>query len=114
MPRRATNSRPVAVVIGASAAGLFAAAALAEFADVTIVERDVLPLGAEPRRGVPQARHAHLVWSGGVRAFNDLLPGVTDAVVAKGGRLIHVMGDMVSRSPNELWFRRFTDRKSVV
>ena len=108
MPRRATNSRPVAVVIGASAAGLFAAAALAEFADVTIVERDVLPLGAEPRRGVPQARHAHLVWSGGVRAFNDLLPGVTDDVLAKGGRLVHIMGDMVSRAPNEVWFRRFT------
>ncbi|MET7685195.1 FAD-dependent monooxygenase [Streptomyces sp. NPDC005423] len=108
MPRNATNSRPTAVVIGASAAGLFAAAALAEFTDVTIVERDLLPDGPEPRRGVPQARHAHLVWSGGVQAFNDLLPGVTDDVVAQGGRLIHIMGDMVSRAPNEVWFRRFT------
>ncbi|MGW3312042.1 NAD(P)/FAD-dependent oxidoreductase [Streptomyces sp. NPDC001073] len=108
MPRSAMDRRPTAVVIGASAAGLFAAAALSEFADVTIVERDVLPDGPEPRRGVPQARHAHLVWSGGVKAFDDLLPGVTDAVVAQGGRLIHVMGDMVSRAPNEVWFRRFT------
>ena len=104
----ATTRRPTAVVIGASAAGLFAAAALTEVADVTIIERDLLPAGAEPRRGVPQARHAHLVWSGGVRAFNDLLPGVTDAVLAKGGRLVHVMGDMVSRAPNEIWFRRYT------
>jgi 2-polyprenyl-6-methoxyphenol hydroxylase-like FAD-dependent oxidoreductase len=108
MPRSATNRRPTAVVIGASAAGLFAAAALTEVADVTIIERDLLPDGAEPRRGVPQARHAHLVWSGGVKAFNDLLPGVTDDVLAKGGRLVRIMGDMVSRSPNELWFRRFT------
>ncbi|WP_331732564.1 FAD-dependent monooxygenase [Streptomyces sp. NBC_00989] len=107
MPRSAPNRRPTAVVIGASAAGLFAAAALTEVADVTIVERDLLPDGAEPRRGVPQARHAHLVWSGGVKAFNDLLPGVTDDVVSKGGRLVRIMGDMVSRSPNELWFRRF-------
>ncbi|WP_026179431.1 NAD(P)/FAD-dependent oxidoreductase [Streptomyces hokutonensis] len=108
MPPSATNRRPTSVVIGASAAGLFAAAALSEIADVTIVERDLLPHGAEPRRGVPQARHAHLVWSGGVKAFNDLLPGVTDDVLAKGGRLVHIMGDMVSRAPNEVWFRRFT------
>ncbi|MFI2645379.1 NAD(P)/FAD-dependent oxidoreductase [Streptomyces sp. NPDC018610] len=107
MSDRATTGRPTAIVIGASAAGLFAAAALTEFADVTVVERDTLPDGAEPRRGVPQARHAHLVWSGGVQAFEELLPAVTDDVVARGGRLVHIMGDMVSRAPNEVWFRRF-------
>lgn len=107
MPDRVTARRPSAVVVGASAAGLFAAAALTEFADVTVVERDTLPDRAEPRRGVPQARHAHLVWNGGVRAFDELLPGVCDEVVARGGRRIHVMGDMVSRSPGEVWFRRF-------
>ncbi|MFJ6071707.1 FAD-dependent oxidoreductase [Streptomyces sp. NPDC093065] len=100
--------RPTAVVIGASATGLLAAAALADFADVTVVERDRLPDGPEPRRGVPQARHAHLVWSGGVKAFDDLLPGLTGEIVAHGGRLVHIMGDMVSRAPNEVWFRRFT------
>lgn len=99
--------KPTAVVIGASAAGLFAAAALAEFADVEVIERDTLPQGPERRRGVPQARHAHVVWSGGVRAFNDLLPGLTDSVVARGGRMSHIMGDMVSRAPNGVWFRRF-------
>ncbi|MFI1418192.1 FAD-dependent oxidoreductase [Streptomyces sp. NPDC020731] len=108
MPEKPVPRRPTAVVIGASATGLFAAAALTDFADVTIVERDRLPDGPEPRRGVPQARHAHLVWSGGVKAFDDLLPGLTDAVVAHGGRLVHIMGDMVSRAPNEVWFRRFT------
>ncbi|MCS0603098.1 FAD-dependent monooxygenase [Streptomyces sp. LP11] len=105
MPDRA---RPTAVVIGASAAGLFAATALAESADVTVIERDILPDGPEPRRGVPQARHAHLVWSGGVAAFDALLPGLVGDVVGKGGRLVHIMGDMVSRAPNEIWFRRFT------
>ncbi|MER6678431.1 FAD-dependent monooxygenase [Streptomyces sp. NPDC000983] len=99
--------RPTAVIIGASATGLFAAAALADTADVTLVERDLLPEGPLARRGVPQARHAHLVWSGGVHAFNDLLPGVVEEVVARGGRLVHIMGDMVSRAPNEVWFRRF-------
>ncbi|MFC7991996.1 NAD(P)/FAD-dependent oxidoreductase [Streptomyces pilosus] len=108
MPDRVTTNRPTAVVIGASAAGLFAAAALAEFADVTLVERDTLPDGPEVRRGVPQGHHAHLVWSGGVKAFSELLPGIVDEVVAAGGRLVHIMGDMVSRAPNEVWFRRFT------
>jgi 2-polyprenyl-6-methoxyphenol hydroxylase-like FAD-dependent oxidoreductase len=107
MPRSAATRRPTAVVIGASATGLFAAAALSEFADVTIVERDQLPDGPAARRGVPQARHAHLVWSGGVQAFQELLPGVIDDVVGRGGRLVHIMGDMVSRAPNEVWFRRF-------
>lgn len=107
MPDTPTARRPTAVVIGASATGLFAAAALTDFADVTVVERDRLPDGPEPRRGVPQARHAHLVWSGGVKAFDSLLPGLTDEIVARGGRLVRIMGDMVSRAPNEVWFRRF-------
>ncbi|MFG3250964.1 NAD(P)/FAD-dependent oxidoreductase [Streptomyces sp. NPDC048187] len=102
-----STSRPTAVIIGASATGLFAAAALTEFADVVIVERDLLPEGPAGRRGAPQARHAHLVWSGGVHAINDLLPGSVEEVVARGGRLAHIMADMVSRAPNEVWFRRF-------
>ncbi|MFF7451600.1 MULTISPECIES: FAD-dependent monooxygenase [unclassified Streptomyces] len=102
------HRRPTAVIIGASATGLFTAAALADVADVTLIERDRLPEGPQDRRGVPQARHAHLVWSGGVKAFDELLPGVVDEVVTRGGRLAHIMGDMVSRAPNEVWFRRFT------
>lgn len=108
MPDTTPAGRPTAIVIGASAAGLFAATALAEFADVTLIERDTLPQGAEPRRGVPQAKHAHLVWSGGVTAFDELLPGAVDDVVDAGGRLVPIMGNMVSRAPNEVWFRRFT------
>ncbi|MBD0420258.1 FAD-dependent monooxygenase [Streptomyces sp. TRM S81-3] len=107
MPDSTSTRRPTAVVIGASAAGLLTAAVLTEFADVTIIERDRLPDGSEPRRGVPQTRHAHLVWSGGVNAFNEILPGFADAAVAQGARLVRIMGDMISRAPNEVWFRRF-------
>ncbi|MBC7273205.1 MAG: FAD-dependent monooxygenase [Streptomyces sp.] len=108
MPDPTPTRRPTALVIGASAAGLLAAAALADFADVTLLERDTLPDGPRSRRGVPQARHAHLVWSGGVRAFDALLPGLVADTVERGGRLVHIMRDMVSRAPNEVWFRRFT------
>lgn len=101
-------TRPTAVVIGGSISGLLAAAALSDHADVTLIERDILPDGPAPRRGVPQARHAHLVWSGGVSALEDLLPGIVDEAVRRGAQLAHIMGDMVSRAPNEIWFRRFT------
>ena len=49
-----------ALVVGGGMAGLLAARVLAEHFDrVTIVERDRLPAGPEPRGGVPQARHVH-------------------------------------------------------
>lgn len=49
-----------AIVIGASIGGLLAARALADYYDeVTVFERDVLPNAHEPRKGVPQGRHAH-------------------------------------------------------
>ncbi|MFI6341100.1 NAD(P)/FAD-dependent oxidoreductase [Streptomyces sp. NPDC050535] len=108
MPERTFAGRPTTVVIGASAAGLFAAAALAEFTDVTLIDRDTMPQGPEPRRGVPQAHHAHLVWGGGVAAVNNLLPGLVDEAVASGARLVPIMGGMVSRAPTEVWFRRYT------
>lgn len=58
-----------AVVIGASMAGLLAARVLADrFARVTVLERDVLPDGDEPRKGVPQGRHAHGLLAGGRRS----------------------------------------------
>ncbi len=49
-----------AIVIGGSMAGLLAAHVLSEhFERVTIIERDQFIDDAEPRKGVPQGRHAH-------------------------------------------------------
>ncbi|MEU6779290.1 NAD(P)-binding protein [Nonomuraea angiospora] len=49
-----------AVVIGASMAGLPAAAALhRRFATVTVLDRDTLPAVDVHRRGTAQSRHAH-------------------------------------------------------
>ncbi|MFB6619247.1 NAD(P)/FAD-dependent oxidoreductase [Streptomyces sp. NPDC056367] len=66
-----------AVVIGGSLAGMLAAAVLSEYAAVTVVDADPLPAGPAPRRGLPQARHTHLLWSGGARAIEEILPGIT-------------------------------------
>ncbi|MEV0130913.1 hypothetical protein AB0H83_20920 [Dactylosporangium sp. NPDC050688] len=49
-----------AVVLGASIAGLLAARALSD--TVTVLDRDDLT-GAGARRGVPQGRHAHMLFA---------------------------------------------------
>ncbi|MFF1813605.1 NAD(P)/FAD-dependent oxidoreductase [Streptomyces sp. NPDC058251] len=108
---RTTSRR--AVVVGGGLAGLLAAAALHEYADVTIVERDALPDGPEPRRGLPQARHAHLLWSGGARAMEDLLPGVTDAWLAAGARRVPLPTGLVSLSAQG-WLRRWPEMEFMI
>ncbi|MEU3727246.1 FAD-dependent monooxygenase, partial [Streptomyces sp. NPDC031705] len=85
-----------AVVIGGSMAGLLAAAVLAEHATVTIIDADDLPEGPEPRRGLPQARHVHVMWSAGARAVEEILPGITGAWTAAGALRRSLPTDLVS------------------
>ncbi|WP_406369005.1 FAD-dependent oxidoreductase [Streptomyces sp. NBC_00647] len=103
-----TASRRTAVVIGGGMTGMLAATVLADFADVRIIERDVLPDGPRPRKGLPQARHAHVLWSGGVKALDDLLPGIIEQLVARGAHTPRIMTDLVSKAPSGQWFRRFS------
>lgn len=115
MPDTAADIRTArrrAVVIGGSMAGMLAASVLAtRFHEVTVVEADRLPAGPEPRKGLPQARHAHLLWSGGVAALEELLPGITAELTGRGAGLVDVMTDLVSKAPSGQWFRRFTDSR---
>jgi 2-polyprenyl-6-methoxyphenol hydroxylase-like FAD-dependent oxidoreductase len=77
-----------AVVLGASLAGLAAAAALAErFHRVTIVERDAVQVEGH-RRGVPQGRHVHVLLPAGRVGLAELLPGVVDDLRSRGARVI--------------------------
>lgn len=95
-----------AVVVGGSIAGLLAAVALARHAGrVTIVERDRYPDRPEPRKGVPQSRHTHLVLASGLLAIERFLPGLEAELVAAGALQV--------RSPTEVlqnmhgrWFGR--------
>jgi len=67
-----------AVVLGASMGGLSAARVLADFYDkVTVVERDVLPLTPDNRRGVPQGRHGHALLGRGLAALGEFFPNFT-------------------------------------
>lgn len=93
---------------------MLAARALADCADrVVVVERDVLPAGPESRKGLPQARHAHMLWSGGAQALERLLPGVTGLLRDAGARRSPVTTDVVALS-SQGWFRRWPESHHVI
>ncbi|WP_418955518.1 NAD(P)/FAD-dependent oxidoreductase [Streptomyces tritici] len=95
-----------AVVIGGGLAGLLAARVLAEHAErVTVVERDRYPEGAEPRPGVPQSRHLHVLLAGGQQALESLLPGFLDELAELGAPTVGMPQDLVSWA-NGSWMRR--------
>lgn len=82
----ARTPRPHAVVIGASVAGLLAARALADcFERVTVLERETLPAEPEPRKGVPQGHHIHLLLRSGADAIETFYPGFFKELVQLGG-----------------------------
>ena len=79
-----------AVVIGASLAGLFAAAATASLgAETVVLERDELPESPEARRGVPQGRQPHVLLHRGLLSASALLPGLREDLVAAGASVFH-------------------------
>lgn len=106
MSSRNASGRRV-VIIGGGLTGTLAAAVLAEHAEqVVVIERDPLPEGPLPRRGMPQAQHAHVMWSGGARAVERILPGILDEWMAAGARRIPLPQALVSMTPQG-WFRRW-------
>jgi len=84
------------VVIGGSMAGLVAARALAAaYAEVMVIDRDRLPEAPEHRRGVPQAHHAHALLARGQQEFEELFPGVTAALAARGAPTGDMLRDAI-------------------
>jgi 2-polyprenyl-6-methoxyphenol hydroxylase-like FAD-dependent oxidoreductase len=74
-----------AVVIGGSVAGLLAARLLADhFARVTVIERDRLLAQPDFRAGAPHARHPHVLLVRGQQIMEQLFPGLTDELRARG------------------------------
>src|SRR4051812_18541697 len=99
--------RSHAVVIGGSLAGLLAARVLADSFDrVTVLERDRYPADPGPRKGLPQARHLHVLLARGQCVIERLFPGFRDEVVAHGATLIDAAGDLAWLTPAG-WGPRF-------
>jgi 2-polyprenyl-6-methoxyphenol hydroxylase-like FAD-dependent oxidoreductase len=87
-----------AIVIGASVSGLLAGRALVDYYDeVTLLDRDALPLTCEPRKSVPQGRHTHGLLARGREVLEQLFPGFTAEMAAKGA----VLGDIADAI---LWY----------
>ena len=85
-----------AVVIGGSMAGLLAARVLADhFEQVTVVDRDWFPERPEFRKGVPQARHLHVLLGRGLESLERLFPGFEADLVAAGAPVVE--------APETLW-----------
>ena len=84
-PINRTNQSGHAIVIGGSIAGLLTARVLTNhFAQVTIIERDVLPDSADFRKGAPQARHAHGLLVRGQQIMESYFPGLSAELVHNG------------------------------
>ncbi|WP_411106748.1 NAD(P)/FAD-dependent oxidoreductase [Streptomyces sp. cmx-4-9] len=94
------------IVIGGSMAGLLAAAVMAERAKVTIIEADSLPEGPHARERLPQARHVHVLWSGGARAIEEILPGVTKGWLEAGAMRRNLPTDLVTMTAQG-WIPRY-------
>ncbi len=98
-PRRSGvgAGRPLehAVVVGASVAGLVAARVLTEYAErVTLVDRDTFADRPEHRRGVPQARHTHVLQPRGLRVLEELLPGFAAGLRDEGAVVLDDLSQM--------------------
>lgn len=96
-----------AVVIGGSMAGLLAARVLSRHVErVTVIDRDSFP--AEPvfRKGVPQARHLHVLLGKGRELLERLFPGFTAEMAAAGAPLLNFSRDTLWQTPAG-WSERY-------
>jgi 2-polyprenyl-6-methoxyphenol hydroxylase-like FAD-dependent oxidoreductase len=103
MPRAPVGgpSRDTAIVIGGSMAGLLATRVLSShFAKVILLDRDQFPDGPTPRKGVPQARHAHLLLAKGRMILEGLFPELPSDLLAAGAvPPLDLAADMAWLSP---------------
>ena len=73
------------VVVGAGMAGLLAARTLSDrYASVIVLDRDSLPAGGVPRRGVPQSAQPHVLLVSGLVELAAVFPGIEDELTAAG------------------------------
>ncbi len=83
-----------AVVIGASMAGLLATRVLSDhFEHVTVIERDRLPQETQPRKGVPQGRHVHILLHRGASILQEFFPDLFPALIQDGTTPIDTVAD---------------------
>lgn len=74
-----------AVIIGGGMAGLVAAAVAARhFEQVTLIDKDTLPVVPHPRKAVPQGNHVHALLKSGEMFLSELFPEFREEAMASG------------------------------
>lgn len=74
-----------AIVIGGSMAGVLTARALSNyFTNVTLIERDGFTHDSVPRKGIPQARHAHGLLVRGYEVMSRFFPNLPQRLAESG------------------------------
>ena len=107
-------STPRAVVLGASLAGLLAARVLSEhFTEVVMLERDELPEQAAPRKGTPHAAHPHGLLARGLEVLEELFPGFTRALVARGALLGDLQRDLAFEASRQRFASGFAGQAAL-
>src|SRR5437764_6797230 len=83
------------VVIGASIAGLLAGRVLSDHSEhVTIIERDRITEDLEPRKGIPQGRHVHVLLKKGAFLLSELFPDLSSTLIQSGAPYVDSIEDV--------------------
>src|SRR5215467_13959270 len=88
-PQQTRNAGRHAVVIGASMAGLLAGRVLSEH-----IERDRISRDTEARKGVPQARHVHVLLKKGASLLTEFFPDLSSTLVLSGAPYLDSIEDV--------------------
>lgn len=84
----------LAVILGASIAGILSAKVLSPYFDeIILLERDRLPPQPTHRSGTAQAQHAHILLRRGLLGLEKLFPGFTESLNTAGGVLTNATQD---------------------
>lgn len=90
----------IAIVLGASIAGLLAARVLApHFERILLIERDTLSATPDYRSGTAQAQHAHILLRRGLLGIERLLPGYIETTIQAGGVVTNATRDWFTLFP---------------
>lgn len=90
----------LAIILGASIAGLLTARALAPyFEKIVLLERDTLPNKPQYRSGTAQAQHAHILLRRGLIGMERLFPGFTQKLINAGGVMTNATRDWYCHFP---------------
>lgn len=72
---------------------------------MTVIERDELPDGAQPRKSVPQGHHPHVLLAAGQRALTELFPGLDNELVEAGAVPFEAGMDLMIHRYGSFWPR---------